>query len=216
MSKYKVILLALFAVFAFSAVTVGSASALKGEWLFKGEPITTALSGLLDGLIIFHHTGGLTGSSLVHCTGQLHKTYGPGSKDLVSDVLGLNGELADATHEGPIHCEFESGTCGTGELALVFIHHLPWATKLLSEGSLIWDTVDKEEGTTGEPGFAIECDHLKITLLCSGLVRLHFDENLSNGALFLLLGTESLEVSCNDGGKGFLLGMFEVLGFTVS
>jgi hypothetical protein len=215
MGKYKAILLALFTVSALSAVAISSASA--HQWLFKGEPIITALSGLLDGLFIIHHTGGLTGSSSIHCTGQFHGTFGPGSKDLITDVLGLSGsELADETHEGPIHCEFLSGTCGVGALALFFIHHLPWETKLLLTGvNLVWDTINKD-GTHGEPGYEVECDRLKIVLLCQGLVRTHFDENLANGALFLLLGAESLETSCNDGGKGLLLGMAEVLGFTVS
>jgi hypothetical protein len=214
MSKYKAILLALFAVFAFSMVAAGSASA--HQWLFKGEPITTELSGLVDGLIILHHTGGLTGNSLVHCTGQFHGTFGPGSKDLISDVLGLSGELADATHTGPIHCVFESGTCGAGALALVFVLKLPWATKLLLPGtpSGVWDHIT-EDGK-GTPGYEVECDRLAIKVSCSELARAKFIQNLANGALFEFLGAESIEASCSDGGKGFLLGMGEALGFTVS
>jgi len=212
-------MLALFAVFAFSAVVASSASALNEEWLFKGEKITVALKGLLDGLINLEHLGGITGVSKVHCTGQFHGNFGPGKLDLITDVLGLNGELADETHEGPIHCEFITGTCGMGALALVFVHHLPWLTELLLPGGGIagtWDLI-KEDGTHGEPGYEVECDHLGIKVLCEGSARAKFDENLANGALFLFLGVESLvSKKCSDGGNAVLTGMGEALGFTVS
>jgi len=211
-------MLALFAVCAISAVAASSASALNEEWLFKGEKITTSLRGLFDGLINFEHLGGLTGASKMHCAGQLHGTFGPGKLDLITDMLGLNGELADETHEGPIHCEFLSGTCGVGALALVLVHHLPWLTELLLPGTPAgtWDLI-KQDGTHGESGYEVECDHLGIKVLCEGLVRAKFDENLANGALFLFLGVESLvSKKCSDGGNGVWTGMFEVLGFTVS
>lgn len=203
-------MMALFAVFAFSAVAAANASA--EEWLQGGKPITTAQAGLLDGLILLKHTGGLFGTSVIHCTGQFHGTFGPGSKDTITDVLGLSGEL------NRVHCEFNSGACGVGALAWVTARHLPWLTKLVLPGTPAgtWDEISEGETKAGTPGYEAECPSLGVKVICEHNARAKFLANGTNGAELEFKEAESLEASCNDGGKAVLSGLGEALGFTIS
>ena len=212
MSKYKVVIMAMFAVFAFTAIAASSAMALKEEWLKSGSRTTLALPGLLDGEILLVHSGGLLGSSTIRCTGQFHGTYGPGAADTITEMLSLSGGRF------PLPCEFTSGPCGVGSRANAALLHLPWDTKLELPGSPAgtWDKIS-EGGGKGAPGFEVECVSLKVGARCEGsFIRMLFESNGTNGAILDFHGIESGELKCNDGGTGSFEGGGEVLGFTIS
>jgi len=196
------ILGAFVAVLAFSALTVASASATL--WLMGGKSLTVKTLVDTHGELAWHHTGGLGGTLVLLCSFLLHGFVGPGAKDEVTDILGLNGELNKLT------CLVHTGNslCPAGTLILMTAVRLPWLTELKLVGT---ETVDEMKGTGGETGFSTECKGISIE--CTKNETFKFDENLANGALFLAKG---LAASCSDGGTGTASGMIEVLGATVS
>jgi hypothetical protein len=204
--------MAMFAVFAFTAIAASSAMALKEEWLHEGKAITAATAGLIDGKLELIHTGGLLGGATIKCTGQFHGTFGPGSADTITEALGLSGE------KGTLKCEFISGACGAGEAASVTTLHLPWNTKLELPGTPVgtWDKITEGATKAGTPGYATECVSLKIEIKCEHTARSKFEENGTNGAILDFHPLESEEASCSDGGKGALASGGEALGFTIS
>jgi hypothetical protein len=213
MNKYKVVIMAMFAVFAFTAIAASSAMALKEEWLHEGKAISTPTAGLIDGKLELIHTGGLLGSATIRCTGQFHGTFGPGSADTITDALGLSGEL------NVLKCEFISGACGVGSAATVTAVHLPWNTKLELPGTPAgtWDKITEGATKAGTPGYSTECVSLKIAVKCEHTARSKFEENGTNGAILdFHPGTESEEANCSDGGKGNIGEGGEALGFTIS
>jgi hypothetical protein len=196
------ILGAFAAVLAFSALTVASASATL--WLIGGKSLMVRTLVDAHGELTLSHTGGLAGTLRILCSFLLHGFVGPTTKDEVTDVLGLKGELNKLT------CLVHTGNllCSAGTLILMTAAHLPWLTELKLVGT---ETVDEMKGTGGETGFSTECNGTSIE--CSKNETFKFDENLANGALFLAKG---LAATCTDGGTGTLSGMVEVLGATVS
>jgi hypothetical protein len=191
-------------------ITNGEPPPPSTEWLEGGKAIVSAQSGLLDGTIELVHTGGLLGSAVMKCTGQWHGTFGPGSADTVTELLGLSGE------KNTIKCEFVSGACGVGAAASVTALHFPWSTRLELPGTPegTWDKISSSGA--GTPGYSTECVSLKIAIKCEHSVRSRFESNGTNGAILDFHPTESEEASCSDGGKGTLGGSSEALGFTIS
>jgi hypothetical protein len=216
MRKYKAIMLALFAVCAFSAVAASSASAAH-QWLKNGAPIVAAQLAITDGLLLLHHTGGLGGTVTVHCDGRFHGTVGPGAVDTITEVWTLT-EMIEITSAHPISCTVEVGKnlCPVGSLVTV------WPDNLSVAGGLVWKTelqltgtgpiFDDLTGPNNGPGFNVKCSG--ITILCAtALDRSQFLSNLATGAMFDFLG--ELKAACNDGGTSTVTGTGEVLGFTV-
>src|SRR5690242_12391521 len=186
-----------------NAAAIANASATT--YLRNGVSLTAELAADWHGEVIIHHTGGFGGTELWLCTGLFHGTVGPGPKARSTEELGLNGE------KNKIKCVVHTGNglCPAGTEIEVTADGLPWSGELTLEGTL---TVGNINGTGTEMGYSTTCGGISIT--CNRNQKNHFAENLANGALFILLGT--IEASCNDGGKGTLLGMTELLGFTVS
>ncbi len=94
MGKYKVMLLALLAVFAFSAVAAAGASAhewltLGGVAIGKNEPSTTSGSLALKVKKIPALEGG--GELTVLCDGQFLGSVGPKGSDTVTLIESFNG-----------------------------------------------------------------------------------------------------------------------------
>jgi hypothetical protein len=211
MSKYKVVIMAMFAAFAFTAIAASSAMALKEEWLHEGKAITgSPIAGLIDMSLEILHVNGLLGNGTIKCTGQFHGTFGPGSADTITDVLGLAGEL------NVLKCEFISGSCGAGSPATVTFLHLPWNTKLELPGTPAgtWDKITSSGA--GTPGYEAECVSLKIAIKCEHTARSKFEGNGTNGAILDFHPIESEEASCSDGGKATIGQGGEALGFTIS
>jgi len=203
MKKVK-ILGVLVAALAFSAIAVAGASATL--WLKNGVSLTKEEPADAHGELVLHHTGGFGGTILILCTGLTHGFVGPGAKDKTTSVEGLNKEL------NTVECLVHTGNlgCPAGTKVSVKADGLPWETELLLNGTL---TEDDLVGTGGvETGYTTTCNGISIK--CDKNEKSHFASNLANGALFEFLGTN--EAACSDGGKGTILGMGEVLGFTVS
>lgn len=186
------------------------ASASATLWLHVGASLTKAELSTSHGLLLLHHTGGLTGAYLIHCTGLFIGTVGPGALDTVTEVQGLKGE------KNVLTCTFtEGGSCGTtGASETVTAIDLPWHTLLeLVEGK----TRDHFLEETGkEPGYELGCSKIfGFKGNCKGLDFSNFTTNGTNGAMFSFPGES--KAKCSDGGEGTTLGEGESLGgFDVS
>jgi hypothetical protein len=211
MSKIH-ILGAFVAVLAFSALAVASASATL--WLIGGKSPTVETAVDTHGLLLLEHKkipvllGG--GEVILDCTRLSHGSIGPGALDLITEFLGLS-----STEKNTIKCTVSSSTntvCKVGNAATAAPENLPWHTLLLLEGTLTVDHIETSPAGK-EVGWEASCNGF--STLCSRTSELiHFDSNLTNGALFLFLGTEAW--ACSGGGEALLKGMVEVLGATVS
>jgi len=95
MKKLQVVLMALVAVFALSAVAVSTASAettLLAEWLVGGGTITTPLAIKATGSLKLTDTGTVFGSATVQCNGYtFHGTIGPNGTDELTSILNPAG-----------------------------------------------------------------------------------------------------------------------------
>jgi hypothetical protein len=95
MKKLQVVLMALVAVFALSAVAVSTASAettLLAEWLIGGKEVTTTQAIKATGTLDLTDTGTLFGSATVACSGDtFHGTIGPNGTDELTSILNGAG-----------------------------------------------------------------------------------------------------------------------------
>jgi hypothetical protein len=104
MRKSQVILVALVAVFALSAVAASEASAevsLLAEWLIGGGPATVLHAVMGTGTILLTDTGTLFGSATVSCASEVaHGTIGPDGTGEVTSVLNSAGKFIEAELKG--------------------------------------------------------------------------------------------------------------------
>lgn len=202
-------LLAVCSIFITCSMAVIASAASATLWLHEGQSLTSRLLFTLHGLWLLHHTGGLTGAELIHCTGLIVGTIGPSALDTITEVQGLKGEI------NKIECEFtEGGSCGTtGAKETITAINLPWHTLLeLVSGKTI-DHILAEQGK--EQGYEYGCSKIfGFKGSCKGLDLDEFVSNGTNGPIFKLPGT--VKLSCTDGGEGTLLGEDEGLGAQVS
>jgi hypothetical protein len=159
MKKIQLLVLAVFAVSAFSAVFAGSALAeitLLAEWLVgtTGVAITENLASETSGEIRLEDTkaGPFGEPAAVLCSGILDGTVGPNGTDLIEKVLNLKGEeigtplvgLALLGEGAGTDC-IAISTCQEGTAASpieVWPENLSWATELfLMEDGKILDLV---------------------------------------------------------------------------
>lgn len=207
--RYIRTLVAFIAVLAFSTLAVASASATL--WLKNGSSLTREEAMDIHGLTLLHHTGGIAGSTTVHCTGLLHGTAGPGALDLVSFVLNLAG-----TETNTIECEFsEGGSCGTTkEKIKVTAVNLPWHTllELMTNGVTLDHFLEETAKTWGVEWACPKIFGFKGK--CEGLITADFLENGPSGSILNWLGEP--ETSASDGGKCTVLGSGETLGYAIS
>jgi hypothetical protein len=216
MRRIQTLSIATLAVLALGAVIVSSASA--AEWEREGKGVTKVEYVTGHGAIIVHHEGGTFGNAEVECTGLFDGTAGPNGTDLVELVLALTGT---STENDLLKCVNISSPC-EGRGPVVHFENLPWATKLLVEGNLVFDDVKEEEPphNNGEPAYDILCKVLfaEVLLLCEGSFKAHWDGNLANGALFLFEKANTLTSNCDDGGKMWFTTAKitnELLGFNI-
>jgi hypothetical protein len=131
MKKIHVMMLALVAVFAFSATVASVASAettLLAEWLNNGAtiPAGTHLATVSEGEIILEdEKAGLA----VLCSGEFFGTVGNDGEDVVTLVTALKS-TADITLENKLVCTSDK-FCDTGTDILVSPENLPWQTRVV-------------------------------------------------------------------------------------
>jgi len=160
--------LALLAIFAFSVVATATASAelfLLAEWLFNGATITSELLVESPGeLLLEDNKVPILGKAMVLCSGILDGFVGPGSADLITEVLKLNKESISRTALSGVALE-----CTNQENCpepLLWAVNLPWTTEL----ELHEDPGPEEDYVVlilGKPGWEIECMGLGQTDTCT-------------------------------------------------
>jgi len=143
MRKIHIVGLALVAMFAFSAVSVATATAATKVWLVDGaaiaknEPVDSEATG--EGLLLVDTKGGLFGERVdLDCTGKDEGTVtttGTGTVTAITSIV----------------CKTLEGGCPSPAAAPV---HLPWTSELILSGANFRATI---KGTGGEPGWNVTC-----------------------------------------------------------
>jgi hypothetical protein len=203
MKKFQVLLLALMAVFAFSAIVAGSASAeitLLAEWLFNGAILTSLLPVTTTGTLLFSTLVLGVKAVEIECSGSFDGSVGPNGEDEVTEVLDAAGVAVGQNLVGhAISCTVLVGAggsnCDPGELAELWVDNLPWLTQLeLMESGAILDVF------LGEPGYHVFCTVLGGENLCTGLTS----TTMTNGATDVLgaFDATSEKATCTLGGAG--------------
>jgi hypothetical protein len=161
MKKFHVVLLALFAVFAFSATVAGSASAettLLAEWLFNGAAITALLPVETTGEVLLVTLVLGVEAVDIHCSGIFDGSVGPNGEDEITKLLNLEKEEIGSELVGlSLSCTVEkaiSGSkCNVSELAELWADGLPWHSNLfLMESGVFLDSIG-----TSNSGYHVFC-----------------------------------------------------------
>jgi hypothetical protein len=166
MRKIQILGMALFAVFAFSAVAAASAFAAS-EWEVGGVKVTEALPAETEGLLSLIKLVSPENSAIlveVLCEGIFDGTVGPGSKDTINKVLNLAMEEIGQLGGLALECKVEAGgmsgllDCKLGGTALLWAENLPWNTELelMEPSGAILDRLGFPAGA-GVPAYEVEC-----------------------------------------------------------
>jgi hypothetical protein len=148
--------LALFALFAFGALTATSAmaSTLLAEWLLNGAAITSENLVEIKGSLLLRDSKGILGSAAaVECRSfSFDGWVGPNSLDYVSEVLNAASEPIGSLTSGlALSCEATEG-CETNTKPSVYFLGLPWESEvaLLEQtgGPFFADFLTKKGGGT--------------------------------------------------------------------
>jgi len=158
MRKIHVLGLALFAVFALSAVAASSALAVS-KYLLNGAEITSTITteteSNSEGLLLEDMNA--TGKPDILCSGFFDGTIAAGGvKDTIEAVLTLTKELLQGGHAANsdlIECEAHS-TC-TNPVDVEAIN-LPWATEVVLSGTTFVDLIFSSGA--GTPGYIVDCN----------------------------------------------------------
>jgi len=163
MTKFRILGIALVAVFAFGAVLAASASAvtfLLAEWLVGGQAVTTELTTEATGELLLEDTKvPLLGKAVVLCSGIFDGWVGPNSLDWVSEVLTL-AKVATSTTAltgTAVECTNQENC----EEPLLWAVNLGWETEveLMIDGTETFfvELLTGHAGGAGGPGYEIEC-----------------------------------------------------------
>jgi hypothetical protein len=161
MKHFKLLGVAMLAVFAFGAIMAVSASAatfLLAEWLVGGTAVSTELLTETTGELLLEDTKvPLLGKAIVLCSGILDGWVGPNSLDWVSEVLTLGGAATSPTvlTGTAVECTNQENC----EEPLLWAVNLGWETEVeLMEDSGNWfiNLILPHSGG-GNPGWEIEC-----------------------------------------------------------
>jgi hypothetical protein len=201
--------LAVFAVVAFSAIVVASASALESGWLVGNA--TTGVGALTAQLV---DTGEeltldlLIGGILVialKCSGLFDGTVGGEDEgvasikwDLVTEVLNLSEKPVNAAN--PLLCEVVTSAleaCGkVGESASVVPLNLPWLTEIILNGATFLDDFPATSG------YHVTCPNGKVNE-CLGLAEAELTNAMTD--VIGLFTEANNEEKCTEG-VGHLIG----------
>jgi hypothetical protein len=192
MSRIRLIGLALVAVFAFSAVTVASASAAPvWEQQIGGTfgPITTPVTAASKSIGNLTLTDSVAGTS-IECAGTDSGKVGAGSKDEVTSITASS-------------CKFvTAGSCTSSKPVTATAKNLPWITELYEEAGKVRDHVKAHSGG-GEPGYDVECTVagiFKVQDECLGETNTAM--NNVTGGVEAVFDATSPKVKCSIGGAG--------------
>jgi hypothetical protein len=194
MKTYRTVMLALFAVFAFSAVLAASASAeevtLLAEWLINGAAVTTLTSVSSTGALELTDNKTAGGAATVLCEGTLDGSVGPNGEDEITEVLNLASEKVGTELIGVALLCTRVSLCEAGTDIELWPDNLPWLTLLnlmtTAPEFLVHLFKDSEDSNTAQPGWELKCLVLGIPLedLCLGLTSFAV-ENITGSVLSL-------------------------------
>jgi hypothetical protein len=163
MRKIHVLGLALFAVFAFSVVAAGSASALEElpVWLINNAAVLTLTSVMSTGTLLLTDLKTLVGAVTVECTGEFDGTVGPNGEDETTEVLSGGAKIGSNLEGTALLCKSVAGCENNATDIELWIDNLPFLTQLLLMliGTEI-DILDHWVGTKAAknlPGYEIRC-----------------------------------------------------------
>jgi hypothetical protein len=234
----KVLGLALFAVFAFSAFAAASAFAVS-EWLFNGAPIGVGaeLATDTEGTLVLDvlNEAGTVLVNEIDCSSLFEGTVGAGSLDLVLDVFSLlpGNELIEEL-EPLVGTEGKSLSCETlfdngGELGEACklsteagSETLLWVENLSLAGGLTWESLVELDAATFLDHFVSVAFELRCVLLagvtlnslCEGLTSGLLENVAPNVLLEFGEGPASEPLNCTNtvGGMGVPLTFVDLTG----
>jgi len=190
MSRFKILGVALVAVFAVSLVVAAMASAVEfllALWLLNNVAVSSPVLVDIEGDLVLSNknAGGLGITVEVLCEGIFDGFVESESKDLITELLELNGTTGIShtplVEPGLLCVDVSSGhTCAE---PLVWAEELPWGTELelmIDEGTTFF--VDLILGAA----YYIECMSLKISELCSVAETATELINEANGTVHIL------------------------------
>ena len=209
MKKFRLIVVASFALVALGAVLATSASAavsfLPAHWTFNGITVTTSLPTEATGELTLESNG-----IQVLCSGILVGTVGNEGSDTTTELLSLTlVKISTVELSGTaLECEDHSTSIAC-EHPLVWAANLPWQTlaELMVDGpeELFVDLLISGAGGL-KPGWYVECmDFIPLTNLCEGeginqLLNLTGDVGAEFSEAFTELA-ELLLATCTSGGE---------------
>ena len=153
MRKIHIVGLALFAVFAFSAYAVASASALESVWLVNNAKPAAKVLVDSEGEMLLADLKTPIGEIMLLCSGLGEGFVGGDATgnnptwDEVTKITGLN----PVTEPEFVLCTTQTG-CESSTSPEARAVHLPWLTELLLELGVYIDDI---LGTGGEPGWLV-------------------------------------------------------------
>ena len=191
MTNIKVLVLALFAVFAFSAAAASLASAAD-EWLFEALPIASELSTNTEGTLNLLILSGTTLVNEIDCSGLFEGDAGPGALTLVLDLFALvTGALIEELSGTSLDCETLSsvGGCTVGGETLVWVDELNLTT------GVTWEALVELMATA--PEFLLHFENAAFELLCivGGVNSENLCGGLTSGSLVNVAPNVLLEFS---------------------
>jgi hypothetical protein len=158
--NFRLLGVALVAVFAFGVLTAASASAtvtfLLAEWLWNSGPVTAELLVDVEGELLLEDKA--LGTDIL-CSGVLDGWVNANGADLITEILTLSGVEVDVPLVAnlALSCTNQAGC----ENPLLWADNLPWKTLLeLMEdpaGTNFFVILIFSEGANVGPGWDIEC-----------------------------------------------------------
>lgn len=204
MKKFETVLLALFAVMAFSAVVASSASAettLAAEWLHNGAAVTTTLPTEISGNALLEDTGA---KAALLCSAIFVGNVQAGGKDEVTEVLNLKKEKIEL---GVLGLSVASGDCvnvsGCGAPAEIWPEGLPGKSQLFLRENGTFADMATGSGTGGTGGYTSLCTVLiDVEDTCTGTLGTGPVENDLEDAASPAGAVVTPNANCTIGGAG--------------
>ena len=187
MKKIQIVWLALFAVFAFSAVAASSAFAEDTQWLWEGAKIAAELAVDTEGELLLEDSGASVKIDIL-CNGLFGGVVG-GLLGVADPLLDEVNDIEDLHMNLDSQLDCEAETSCAEKLANVTAVNLPWKTELLLEThngvSEFMDDFTSDNGVAGvKPGYTVDCIVLGVLVedTCTGEPKALL-ENVTGGVL---------------------------------
>lgn len=202
MKKIRVLMLALFALFTFSAVVATSAFGEETELLASG--IAAKAGELFKGegeLLLADHKGGIFGEevTLLFSWEELWEYIGGGLWRLIA-AFPLGGTDMEGVFQ-PIPATRQAGICSEPVVTAV---HEPWLEELVLEGTT--PRVLLSSGGSGTPGWNVECSKVAEDT-CTGEALLEV-KNETGGTVDESFNEPAISCTRGGAGSGLVSGLF--------